>query len=754
MTITDNLTKGMNSQQKKAVLHTDGPMLVMAGAGSGKTRVLTHRIAYLIQEKEINPWNILAITFTNKAAREMKERVHQLLGEEGEGVWISTFHSMCVRILRRDIDLIGYNKNFTIIDTSEAQTLMKRILKELNVDDKKYTPRSVLGRISQYKNAMMTAEDAVSTANNPYDQVIAESYQLYQKELRRNQSVDFDDLIMLTIRLFKEQPETLAYYQQKFQYIHVDEYQDTNHAQYTLVNLLAERFHNLCVVGDADQSIYGWRGADMQNILDFEKDYPEATVILLEQNYRSTQNILNAANQVIQNNVNRRKKDLWTDNQSGEKVTYYRAQSERDETNFIMEQIQDQMQTKQRSYSDFAILYRTNAQSRAIEEGLMKANIPYTMVGGHKFYDRLEIKDTLAYLNVIANPADSLSFERIVNSPKRGIGQTSVDKLRQFADFNDYTLVEAAQNVALSQVRGKAATALQHLAGQFKHFRDIAADMTMTDLTQTVLEETGYYEALRSQNNLEAQTRLDNLDEFLTVTRAFDERLAKGEIENEEGAQPLTLFLNDLALVSDIDDLEEENAQVTLMTLHAAKGLEFPVVFLVGMEEGIFPLARALMEEDELEEERRLAYVGITRAEQQLFLTNAIARTLYGRTQHNMPSRFIGEIGDDLLVHQGASSVQKDAYRATAFGATTRQTGQTPYQPRYAQPVQKRQTRAQSMGAEQVSWIIGDKVKHKKWGLGTVVAVNGTGDEMELDVAFPAQGIKRLLAKFAPIEKA
>lgn len=741
------LIQGMNPQQKKAVLHTEGPLLIMAGAGSGKTRVLTHRIAYLIEEKEVNPWNILAITFTNKAAREMKERVIHLMGEAGKDVWISTFHSMCVRILRRDIDLIGYNKNFTIIDTGEAQTLMKRILKELNVDDKKYTPRAMLSRISQYKNAMITVDEALEKATNPYDQVAAECYEKYQKELRHNESVDFDDLIMLTIRLFQEQPETLAYYQQKFQYIHVDEYQDTNHAQYTLVNLLAKRFHNLCVVGDADQSIYGWRGADMQNILDFEKDYPDATVILLEQNYRSTKNILAAANQVIQNNTNRRKKDLWTDNQSGDKVTYYRAQSERDETNFIMEQIQKMMRDENRNYSDFAILYRTNAQSRAIEDGLMKANIPYTMVGGHKFYDRMEIKDALAYLNVIANPHDSLSFERIVNSPKRGIGNASIEKLREFARQQDESLVEASLQVMLSPIRGKAATSLQQLAETLTSLREQANTQTITDLVKNTLEETGYYDALRNQNTLEAQTRLDNLDEFLTVTQSFDERFEKGEIEQEEGTSRLTLFLNDLALVSDIDDLEEESSQVTLMTLHSAKGLEFPVVFLVGMEEGVFPLSRALLEEDELEEERRLAYVGITRAEEHLFLTNAIARTLYGRTQHNMPSRFIGEIGNDLLDIQGTQQRTFDAYQARANTQST-------FTPRYVQPQQKVQTKAKQSGAEQVSWTVGDKVKHKKWGMGTVVTVNGSGDDMELDVAFPAQGIKRLLAKFAPIEKA
>ncbi|MDB7488527.1 DNA helicase PcrA, partial [Enterococcus faecium] len=614
------LLNGMNPRQKEAVLHTDGPLLLMAGAGSGKTRVLTHRIAYLIEEKEVNPWNILAITFTNKAAKEMKERVNAILASGGEDVWVSTFHSMCVRILRRDVDFIGYNRNFTIIDSSEQLTLMKRILKELNIDPKKYDPRSILGTISQAKNSLQTPQDFAKMQGSYYEEIAAKCYAAYQKELQYNQCMDFDDLIMNTIRLFEEHPDSLTYYQNKFHYIHVDEYQDTNHAQYTLVNLLAGRFRNLCVVGDADQSIYGWRGADMQNILDFEKDYPDAAVILLEQNYRSTKNILSAANQVIENNSNRKPKNLWTENKEGNKITYYRADNERDETRFIVDRMQEEIRSNHRNYGDFAILYRTNAQSRVMEETLLKANIPYKMVGGHKFYDRKEIKDILAYLNVLANPQDSISFERIVNSPKRGIGPGSIEKLRSFASLHEWPLLEAAQNVDLANIGGKAGQQLGAFGEMIQEVTQMIPYLTVTELTKEVLDRSGYLEDLKIQNTLEAQARIENLEEFLTVTQEFDKQF---EQQNEEDAdapeEKLTVFLNDLALVSDIDNLEEDASQVTLMTLHAAKGLEFPVVFLIGLEEGVFPLSRALMEESELEEERRLAYVGITRAEEALY---------------------------------------------------------------------------------------------------------------------------------------
>lgn len=738
------LLNGMNPRQKEAVLHTDGPLLLMAGAGSGKTRVLTHRIAYLIEEKEVNPWNILAITFTNKAAKEMKERVNAILASGGEDVWVSTFHSMCVRILRRDVDFIGYNRNFTIIDSSEQLTLMKRILKELNIDPKKYDPRSILGIISQAKNSLQTPQDFAKMQGSYYEEIAAKCYAAYQKELQYNQCMDFDDLIMNTIRLFEEHPDSLTYYQNKFHYIHVDEYQDTNHAQYTLVNLLAGRFRNLCVVGDADQSIYGWRGADMQNILDFEKDYPDAAVILLEQNYRSTKNILSAANQVIENNSNRKPKNLWTENKEGNKITYYRADNERDETRFIVDRMQEEIRSNHRNYGDFAILYRTNAQSRVMEETLLKANIPYKMVGGHKFYDRKEIKDILAYLNVLANPQDSISFERIVNSPKRGIGPGSIEKLRSFASLHEWPLLEAAQNVDLANIGGKAGQQLGAFGEMIQEVTQMIPYLTVTELTKEVLDRSGYLEDLKIQNTLEAQARIENLEEFLTVTQEFDKQF---EQQNEEDAdapeEKLTVFLNDLALVSDIDNLEEDASQVTLMTLHAAKGLEFPVVFLIGLEEGVFPLSRALMEESELEEERRLAYVGITRAEEALYLTNAFSRTLYGRTQYNRPSRFVEEIDQELLEIEGMRPTPK---KTPVFAKKTAYS--------YKQPETAVVPSKSATGGENNSWKPGDKVKHKKWGLGTVVRVSGTSKDLELDVAFPSQGVKRLLAAFAPIEKA
>ena len=738
------LLNGMNPRQKEAVLHTDGPLLLMAGAGSGKTRVLTHRIAYLIEEKEVNPWNILAITFTNKAAKEMKERVNAILASGGEDVWVSTFHSMCVRILRRDVDFIGYNRNFTIIDSSEQLTLMKRILKELNIDPKKYDPRSILGTISQAKNSLQTPQDFAKMQGSYYEEIAAKCYAAYQKELQYNQCMDFDDLIMNTIRLFEEHPDSLTYYQNKFHYIHVDEYQDTNHAQYTLVNLLAGRFRNLCVVGDADQSIYGWRGADMQNILDFEKDYPDAAVILLEQNYRSTKNILSAANQVIENNSNRKPKNLWTENKEGNKITYYRADNERDETRFIVDRMQEEIRSNHRNYGDFAILYRTNAQSRVMEETLLKANIPYKMVGGHRFYDRKEIKDILAYLNVLANPQDSISFERIVNSPKRGIGPGSIEKLRSFASLHEWPLLEAAQNVDLANIGGKAGQQLGAFGEMIQEVTQMIPYLTVTELTKEVLDRSGYLEDLKIQNTLEAQARIENLEEFLTVTQEFDKQF---EQQNEEDAdapeEKLTVFLNDLALVSDIDNLEEDASQVTLMTLHAAKGLEFPVVFLIGLEEGVFPLSRALMEESELEEERRLAYVGITRAEEALYLTNAFSRTLYGRTQYNRPSRFVEEIDQELLEIEGMRPTPK---KTPVFAKKTAYS--------YKQPETAVVPSKSATGGENNSWKPGDKVKHKKWGLGTVVRVSGTSKDLELDVAFPSQGVKRLLAAFAPIEKA
>ena len=744
--MTQSLIEHMNKEQKAAVLHTEGPLLVMAGAGSGKTRVLTHRIAYLIQEKGINPWNILAITFTNKAAREMQERLQYLLGEESSGLWVSTFHSMCVRILRRDIQAIGYDTNFTIIDPAEANTLMKRLLKELNIDAEKYQPRAILNAISNAKNSLLTPKAFLSQAgDHPYYQKVGLCYEKYQEALLENQSVDFDDLIMLTLELFEAHPDILEKYQHQFQYIHVDEYQDTNHAQYRLVNLLAKRFHNLCVVGDADQSIYGWRGADINNILDFKKDYPEATEIMLEQNYRSTKNILQAANQVIKNNYsqNDKIKELWTQKEAGDKITYYQAQNANDEALYTIREIEDQAQFKGKKYSDVAILYRTNSQSRLIEEALMKASIPYNMIGGNKFYDRKEIKDIVAYLNILANPRDSLSFERIINEPKRGIGATSIEKLREFATTFNYSMIEASHEAMMSGVRGKAVGALQQFATMIETLRTEMDSMTVTEVTEAILERSGYRQALVDARTMEAATRLENIDEFLNSTQSFDERVKDGKVVLEDGQSMLSAYLNDLSLISDIEGDTKEEDKVTLMTLHAAKGLEFPVVFIVGVEEGIFPSGRTLNDDKELEEERRLAYVGITRAEEKLYLTSAKQRMMYGKTQYNDPSRFITEINHDLIetnqaVPETYQPKQKSPYSHAG----------------YRQPLQKVVERKKETGASKEDYALGEHVLHKKWGDGVIMNMEGAGDELELDVFFSSLGEKRrLLAKYAPITK-
>ena len=751
------LLQGMNARQAEAVEATEGPLLIMAGAGSGKTRVLTHRIAYLIEEKEVNPWNILAITFTNKAAREMRERAINL-NPRAQDSLIATFHSMCVRILRRDADHIGYNRNFTIVDPGEQRTLMKRILKELNVDPKQFTERTILGTISNSKNELVTAEIYEKNADDLYTNIVAKAYKRYETELKRSESMDFDDLIMNTILLFDKNPDVLAYYQGKFQYIHVDEYQDTNHAQYQMVQLLAKRFKNLCVVGDADQSIYGWRGADMQNILDFEKDYPQAKVVLLEENYRSTKTILQAANEVINHNKNRRPKELWTQNADGEMIVYNRSGDEREEANFVAGQINYEQDQHNRSYADFAVLYRTNAQSRAIEEALLKSNIPYTMVGGTKFYSRKEIRDVVAYLNVIANSRDNISFERIVNEPKRGVGPKALETLRDFATQQNSSLLDASRDVTLSQLKGKAAAELFNLAHVLLNLADDVDQFTITELVAAVLEKTGYRQALAVQTtSLEAQNRLENIEEFLTVTQNFDKKEAEAPAAEEAGLDKLSRFLNDLSLVADTDSYEE-TAQVTLMTLHAAKGLEFPVVFLVGMEEGVFPLSRQAEDEDELEEERRLAYVGITRAEAVLYLTNASTRMLFGRTSYNQPSRFLREIDDSLLTYTGQGRNANTSFNATykssvsqsQFGSGVSLSDAIKGRKSATSSVKQAIGQAPKVVAD---WGIGDIAQHKKWGNGTVLDVSGTGSNMELKIAFPEVGLKRLLAQMAPITK-
>ncbi|NVY96712.1 DNA helicase PcrA [Lactobacillus sp. DCY120] len=736
------IIQGLNKEQQQAVTTTAGPLLVLAGAGSGKTRVLTRRIAYLIEECQVMPWHILAITFTNKAAREMKARVEKLLGDQAQGVWVSTFHSMCVRILRREAPTLGYSSAFTITGAAEQRTLIKQILKRFNLDPKKYDPRALLSVISRAKNELQTVLDYQQNANTPFTKVAAQVYEAYQAALEANQSFDFDDLIMKTIELFEQNSEVLENYQEKFQYIHVDEYQDTNDAQYRLIQLLAQKYHNLCVVGDGDQSIYGWRGANMANILNFEQDYPQAQTILLEQNYRSTKTILQAANQVIAHNNERKPKDLWTDNDRGSKIVYYRAQNEQDEALYVVRQIQKLQQQQGYHLRDFAILYRTNAQSRVLEDRLLKANLAYKIVGGHKFYDRKEIKDVLAYLQLVANPKDSLSFGRIVNSPKRGIGQSSLDKLQELAQEQNWSLLEAALNADVSTITSRARNQLQQFAQMIVHLMEQRDSWSITELVTKTIEKSGYVAALEQQDNLEAQTRLENIQELLTVTQQFDQNY-QPELPDSD---PLVDFLADLALVSSEDQEDENSDQLTLMTLHAAKGLEFPGVFLIGLEEGIFPLSRALDQPAELEEERRLAYVGITRAKEKLYLTNTWQRMLYGRVQSNRPSRFVSEIEPDLLEIAG------DNPGTTQTNATPRY----PFARRMANPVAG--PKAQPQVAHQSSagkkhWQVGDQVEHRKWGPGTVVKVNGQGNEAELDVAFKDRGIKRLLAEFAPIKK-
>lgn len=757
------LLNGMNERQAEAVQTTEGPLLIMAGAGSGKTRVLTHRIAYLIDEKMVNPWNILAITFTNKAAREMKERA-AALNPATQDCLIATFHSMCVRILRREADHIGYNRNFTIVDPGEQRTLMKRILKNLNLDPKKWNERAILGTISNAKNDLIDEVAYANMAGDMYTEIVAKCYTAYQKELRQSEAMDFDDLIMLTLRLFDQNPDVLTYYQQRYQYIHVDEYQDTNHAQYQLVKLLASRFKNICVVGDADQSIYGWRGADMQNILDFEKDYPEAKVVLLEENYRSTKTILQAANEVIRNNRNRRPKNLWTQNEDGEEIVYYRANDEQEEALFVARTI-DQLSREGYSHKDFAVLYRTNAQSRTVEEALLKANIPYTMVGGTKFYSRKEIRDVISYLNLIANPSDNISYERVVNEPKRGVGPGTVDKIRNFAASQEISLLDASANIMLSPVKGKAAQAVYEFANLILDLRDRLDDYSVTELVELVLKKTGYSAALAAQATLESQARIENIEEFLSVTKNFDEN--PDNPADETGLDKLSRFLNDLALIADTDDGDMESSEVTLMTLHAAKGLEFPVVFLVGMEENVFPLSRASEDEDELEEERRLAYVGITRAEKILYLTNANSRLLYGRTNYNQPTRFLREISSDLLNYQGLARPANSSFKVSYTNSDTSKFGQGMS---LAQALQERKRQAapssistnslpfgkssQSQPSKpEVAWAIGDIAHHKKWGDGTVLAVSGSGNSQELKISFPEVGLKKVLASIAPIEK-
>ncbi|MBC6370940.1 DNA helicase PcrA [Lactobacillus kullabergensis] len=746
----ESILAGLNPQQKKAVQITEGPLLVVAGAGSGKTSVLTRRIAYLVAEKGIAPWNILAITFTNKAATEMREREHKLLGQQADSIWMSTFHALCVRILRRDAEKIGYTSNFSIADSAEQLTLIKHIQKEQNINPKMYEPRRILSAISNGKNDLLTPDAYSASAASPFEKVTAQVYQEYQKRLKNDQIMDFDDLIMQTLVLFKTDPAVLHYYQNKFRYLLVDEYQDTNQAQYELCHALAAQYKNICVVGDADQSIYGWRGANMENIMNFEKDYHDAVVqtVKLEQNYRSTGHILAAANAVIKNNSNRKAKKLWTDQGEGAKVTYYRAQSGDDEAHFIIAKIQEEVEEKKRSYHDFAVLYRTNAQSRTVEESFVKSNVPYQIVGGHKFYDRKEIMDIMAYLKLVANPSDSMSFNRIINTPKRGIGPVSVRRFLDFARENNLSILGAFDHITMSGITTRAAAKLSDFGAKLRDAINFAKDHSVTGLTEKILQDFGYTAALKAEHTIEAETRLENLDEFLSVTKRFDDEYEEND-DSDETENALSDFLAEVSLLSDQDDLANNDDQVALMTLHAAKGLEFPVVFLVGMEDGLFPLSRSLMEDDQLEEERRLAYVGITRAKRELFLTNAYSRMMYGRMQNNPPSRFLEEIDQDDLDIENSVPI--------TFSNDNYQTQTAPFanadERARAQVYTPKVKPAGAVGAEKKGWNVGDQVEHKSWGKGVVTKVNGKGEDMELDIAFSGKGIKRLLAAFAPIKK-
>ena len=680
----------------------------------------------------------------------MREREHKLLGQQADSIWMSTFHALCVRILRRDAEKIGYTSNFSIADSAEQLTLIKHIQKEQNINPKMYEPRRILSAISNGKNDLLTPDAYSASAASPFEKVTAQVYQEYQKRLKNDQIMDFDDLIMQTLVLFKTDPAVLHYYQNKFRYLLVDEYQDTNQAQYELCHALAAQYKNICVVGDADQSIYGWRGANMENIMNFEKDYHDAGVqtVKLEQNYRSTGHILAAANAVIKNNSNRKAKKLWTDQGEGAKVTYYRAQSGDDEAHFIIAKIQEEVKEKKRSYHDFAVLYRTNAQSRTVEESFVKSNVPYQIVGGHKFYDRKEIMDIMAYLKLVANPSDSMSFNRIINTPKRGIGPVSVRRFLDFARENNLSILGAFDHLNMSGVTARAAAKLSDFGAKLRDAINFAKDHSVTGLTEKILQDFGYTAALKAEHTIEAETRLENLDEFLSVTKRFDDEYEEND-DSDETENALSDFLAEVSLLSDQDDLANNDDQVALMTLHAAKGLEFPVVFLVGMEDGLFPLSRSLMEDDQLEEERRLAYVGITRAKRELFLTNAYSRMMYGRMQNNPPSRFLEEIDQDDLDIENSVPI--------TFSNDNYQTQTAPFanvdERARAQVYTPKVKPAGAVGAEKKGWNVGDQVEHKSWGKGVVTKVNGKGEDMELDIAFSGKGIKRLLAAFAPIKK-
>lgn len=760
------ILEGLNDKQYEAVINYEGPSLVIAGAGSGKTKVLTHKIAYLIQDLGIKPWNILAITFTNKAANEMKQRVENLVGELSHDMWIGTFHSICVRILRRYIDRIGFDSSFIIFDTSDQRTMIKNCLKDLQIDDKMFTERIVQFEISNAKNEMLEPDSYLARANGDFrKEKIANIYSMYQKRLKENNAIDFDDIINFTIKILTENPDVLEYYTEKFKYILVDEYQDTNKAQFMLVSLLASRYGNITVVGDNDQGIYSFRGADISNILNFERDFPGTKIIKLEQNYRCSKNILNVANSVIKNNEIKYDKKLWTQNEQGNLPNVYKAEDEYDEARYIVEQINHLKKEEYYKYSDFAILYRMNTQSRAIEEILVREDIPYKIIGGLKFYERKEIKDIIAYLRLIYNPNDNLSLIRIINEPKRGIGNTSLEKVQIIAQDNDtsmYEVIKNADKYGLNRVFANSREFIQTI----EELRQTKNDMLISELITQTLKKTGYIKALEVENTVEAENRIANLEEFLTVAIEFEEQIAENTLAE---------FLESITLSSDVDNLEEMKDSVTLMTLHSAKGLEFNTVFLVGMEEGIFPGYKSIGEPKELEEERRLCYVGITRAKNNLYFTCAKHRTIFGSTSYNSMSRFIEEIPEQYLegIQQiQNSSKEEDEYQSpytwgyknmNTYKIDTNKKQEVenvvnknkPNTYNFRTPESFLKSITNKSNEEQVDlskYKAGIRIYHKKFGEGTINYVEKEGDDLKVDITFDKVGHKRLMAKFAKLE--
>lgn len=726
-----SLLDGLNREQQQAVQHTEGPLLILAGAGSGKTKVLTVRIAYLLAQG-VNPYEILAITFTNKAAKEMKSRVEGLVGDVANRIWLSTFHRFCAKFLRFELDnFLGYNSNFTIYDTSDSQVVIKAALKALNLDDKYYPVGAMISAISDAKNKLMFASDYRKQARDFYQQKVADVYEYYERELRKNNALDFDDLLLVAVKLLQSNAAVLDKYSKRFKYVMIDEYQDTNHAQYLLAYLLSSHWKNIAVVGDADQSIYAWRGADIQNILDFEKDYPNCTSIKLEQNYRSTKIILDAANAVIDHNEGRPEKNLWTDKVEGAKIQHFTAQSEHEEAAFIGDTIVKKHDIHGVPYGDMAILYRTNAQSRVLEEALIKRALPYTMVGGTKFYDRKEIKDVLAYLRVLYNPFDDLSLLRIINVPKRSIGATTVSKLQDYARENGTSLFMTLTQLHLvDTIKGKTKEKLEEFGILIFTLVAEMDDKSVLDILEAILDRTGYLAQLEESTDPQDQARAENIGELLSVAKDFQDTNPTGTVED---------FLEQVALVNDVDSFEQEESKVTLMTLHAAKGLEFPIVFLGGLEEGLFPHSRTLMNPEEIEEERRLAYVGITRAEKELYISNATTRTVFGRTSSYLPSRFIDEIPAELVDGLRAKRRIPDDIKPTV--------------PRHMSVASRPVTKPIIRNEVIADWKVGDTAIHSKWGNGKVVNVSGEGAGMKLTIEFPTQGVRVVMAKFAPVKK-